>query len=72
MCYLFTHLQHAADRIEQPPVRVDLLLVLRLDNQDDLNGHEVIGVLSMRDDKLGRGVHGKLGCVLQRMSAAVT
>ena len=72
MAYTVAHLQHATDRVEQPPVRVDLLLVLRLDDQDNLDRHEVVGVLTRRNDKLRRGVDGQLGRVLQRVSEVAT
>ena len=43
-------------RIEEPAVRVDLLLVLRLDDEDELDGHEVVRVIRLRNDELRRGV----------------
>ena len=47
-------------------MRVDLLLVLGLQNQDNLDWHEVIGVLANRQDQLRGGIDGKL-CGILRM-----
>lgn len=52
-----TNLKHAADGIEQPPVRVDLLLILRLDDQDYLDRHEVVRVVTMGNDELGCSIN---------------
>ena len=52
-----TNLKHAADSIEQPPVRVDLLLILRLDDQDYLDRHEVVRVVTMGNDELGCSIN---------------
>jgi hypothetical protein len=32
------HLEHLSNGIEQPPVRVDLLLIFGLENKNDLDG----------------------------------
>jgi hypothetical protein len=34
-----TYLQHLANGVEEPSVRVDLLLVLGLENEDNLDGY---------------------------------
>ena len=60
-----TNLKHAADGIEQPPVRVDLLLILRLDDQDDLDGNEVVGIVAMRHHQLRCRIDRELGRVLR-------
>ena len=44
---------------------VDLLLVLGLQDQDDLDRHEVVGVIANRQDKLRSGIDGKLCSVLR-------
>lgn len=46
---------------------VDLLLVFRLDDQDDLNGDQVKRVIALRKYKLGLSVDGKLSGVLKSM-----
>ena len=51
-----SYLKHLADSVEQPAVRVDLLLVLRLDDKDNLDRYEVVGVVAMGDDQLWGGV----------------
>ena len=53
---LTTHLKHAANGIEQPSVRVDLFLVLSLDDQNDLDRNEVVGVLALWYHQLRRGI----------------
>ena len=47
---------------------VDLLLILRLQDQNNLHRHQVVGVIIMRDDELGRSIDGQLGGVLEDMS----
>lgn len=46
-------------------MRVDLLLVLRFQDKDDLNWNQVIGVVFVRKNQLRRRVHGELSGVLQ-------
>lgn len=46
-------------------MRVDLLLVFCLDDQDDLNGDQVKRVIALRKYKLGLSVNGKLSGVLK-------
>lgn len=59
-----THLKHLADGIEEPAVRVDLLLILCLDNEDDGHRDEVSMIITVRENELWRRINGKLGRVL--------
>ena len=59
-------LQHLTNGVEQPTVRVDLLLVLRLDDEDDLDWHEVVRIVTVRDDKLRCRINRQLCCVLYK------
>lgn len=66
-----TYLEHFANSVEEPSVRVDLLLVLRLDDKNDLYRHQVVGVICVRHDQLRCGINRQLGRVLlgrQRLS----
>ncbi len=45
-----TNLKHAANGVEQPPVGIDLLLILRLEDQNYLYRHEVVRVVTMGND----------------------
>ena len=57
-------LQHLADGVEEPTVRVNLLLVLSLNDQDDLTRDQVVGVIGLWENK-GRGsIHRQLGGIL--------
>jgi hypothetical protein len=56
--------QHPPDRIEQPTMRVDLLLVVLFQYKDDLDGDEVVGVSRVRLDELRFGVDRDLGGIL--------
>ena len=58
-------LQDTADGVEQPSMRVNLLLVLRLEDKDDLHRHQVVGVFSMGEDECWCGVDRDLCCVLK-------
>ena len=60
-----TYLQHLADGIEEPAVRIDLLLVFCLDNEDNLDGYQIVWIVSMWKDKLGRSIDRELRGVLQ-------
>jgi len=60
-----TYLKHLTDSIEKPPVGIDLLLVLGLQNQDDLDRHEVVRVIANRQNQLRGGINGKLRGVLR-------
>lgn len=62
-----TNFEHSSNRIEEPAMGVDLLLVFRLDDQDDLNGDQVKRVIALRKYKLGLSVDGKLSGVLKSM-----
>ena len=39
-------------------MRVDLLLVLRLEDKNDLDGNKVVGVFALRNDQLWCSVYG--------------
>ena len=45
-------------------MRIDLLLVLSLENKDDLDGYQIIWIIAMRKDKLRRGIDRQLRGVL--------
>lgn len=36
-----------SDTVEQPSMRIDLLLVLRLDHEDNLDRNEVVGIIRL-------------------------
>lgn len=61
-----TYLKHAADGIEKPPVTVDLLGVLLLEDKDYLYGHQIVWVVVMWKDKSWRRVDAELSCVLTK------
>ena len=54
---LDSYVQHTTNCVEQPTMRVDLLLVLRFQYQNNLNRHEVVGVISRWKDELRRGIN---------------
>ena len=59
-----TYFEHLANGVEEPTVRVNLLLVLSLNDQDDLTRDQVVGVIGMWENK-GRGsIHRQLGGIL--------
>ena len=58
------HLKHFAYSIKKPSMGIDLLLVLGLQDQDDLNRHEVVGVLANRQNQLRSGINRKLCGIL--------
>jgi hypothetical protein len=58
------HLKHPADCIEDPSVRVDLLLVLLLDDENDLHRDEVVGITALGNNELQGGIDRKLGGIL--------
>ena len=43
---------------------IDLLLVLGLQNQDDLDGHEVVGIIANRQNQLRSGINRELCGIL--------
>jgi hypothetical protein len=61
-----THVELSSNGIEQPAMRVNLLLVLCLDHQNDLNWDQVEWVVLLGEDELGLVVNRKLGGVLRR------
>lgn len=40
--HAYVGFQDRAERVEEPPVRIDLLLVLLLETEDDLHGHHAL------------------------------
>jgi hypothetical protein len=63
----------AADGVEEPSVRVDLLLVLSLDDEDDLNRDQVRAIiLLLGEDELGLSIDRELGGVLYDLMSAET
>lgn len=57
-------MEHFADCIEQPTMRVDLLLVLGLDDQNELNGNEIVRIFGLWENKSGRSINRQLSGVL--------
>ena len=57
--------KHLADSIEQPPMGIDLFLVLSFDNEHDLHWDKIICVIAMRDDQLQRAIDRELSGVLK-------
>lgn len=51
-------------------MRINLFLVLRLNNKDNLNGDEILCVIALRHNKLRCCVHGQLGGVLHEARSA--
>ena len=49
--------KNATEGLEEPSVRVDLFLVLRLQDEDDLNGNQVVRIIAMRDNQLWGCIH---------------
>jgi len=48
---LKTNAQHFANGVEEPTMRVDLFLVLRLQNENKLNRNKIVGIISMRKNQ---------------------
>jgi hypothetical protein len=46
-------------------VRIDLLLIFCLDNEDNLDGYQIVWIVSVWKDKLGRSIDRELRGVLQ-------
>lgn len=61
---LHTYLKYFANRVEEPTVGIDLLLVLGLDYQDDGDRYQVAVVVSMRKDELWCGIYRELRRIL--------
>lgn len=57
-------LQHLADGVEEPTVRVNLLLVLSLNDQDNLTRDQVVGVIGLWENKRRGSIHRQLGGIL--------
>ena len=41
---LSSHLQHPPDGIEEPTMRIDLLLILGFDHENNLDGNQITGI----------------------------
>ena len=63
-CRNDAYLKHFTNGIEEPSVGVDLLLVLCLQDEYDLDRHEVVRIVANRQDQLRSGVNGKLRGIL--------
>jgi len=59
------HLKDFANAIEEPSMGVDLLLVFGFQDEDDLDRHEVVGVIADRHNQLRSSIDGKLRGVLR-------
>ena len=66
-----TDFKHLANGVKEPTVRIDLLLVLCLNDEDDGHRYEVSVVITMRKDELWRRIDGQLGCVLEERQPSV-
>jgi hypothetical protein len=53
------------DCIEKPTMRVDLLLILCLEDENDLDRKKIVWVIGLGKNELWCGVDGKLSCVLE-------
>ena len=58
-------LEKLANGVEEPSMRIDLLLVLGLQDEYDLHRYNVIGVVTVGKNELGRGIDGNLGGILK-------
>ena len=58
------YLQYTFDGIEEPMMRIDLLLILGLQDKNDLNQDQIVGVILVGKDKLRCEVNGELDSVL--------
>lgn len=59
-----TYVDHFTNGIEQPPMRVDFLLILRLQNQNNLNRDQIVLVIRLGKHQLRCGVYRQLGRIL--------
>jgi hypothetical protein len=57
-------LKHPTDRVEEPTMTVDLLRILLLEDEDDLDGDEIVGIVVMRKNERRCRVDAELGRVL--------
>lgn len=60
-----TYIDHLANGVEEPPVRVDLLLILGFDAEDDLDRDKILLVVPVGLDELRGSVDRQLGGVLK-------
>jgi len=58
--------------IEKPAMRVDLLLILRLEDEDDLNRNEIIWIIGLGKNELRCSIDGKLSCILEETRSAIS
>ena len=58
------YLQYTSNGIEEPMMRIDLLLILGLQDKNDLNRDQIVGVILVEKDKLRCEVNRELGSVL--------
>ena len=58
------HLKDFTDTIEEPSMGVDLLLILGLQDKNDLDRHEVVGVIAGRHDQRRSSIDRKLRGIL--------
>ena len=59
------YLEHFTNSIEEPSMGIDLLLVLGLQDQDNLDRHEVVRVIVGRQDQLRSSIDRKLRSILR-------
>lgn len=59
-----TYVERFADSIEEPTMRVDLLLILGLEHKDDLNRNQIVGVVGLGKNQLRCCVDRELSRVL--------
>ena len=58
--------QHPSDRIEQPPMTVDLLFVFLFEHKDNLYWDEIVRITRVGLDQLGLCIDGYLGRILRK------
>jgi hypothetical protein len=69
--YTDFRLKYFTNTIEKPSMGIDLFLVLGLQDQDDLDRHEVVRVFATRQNQLRSGINRKLCGVLEDMSDGI-
>lgn len=52
-----TYIEDLANSVEEPTMRINLLLILCFQNENDLNGHQIVRVVLSGKDKLRCGVN---------------
>jgi hypothetical protein len=53
-------------------MRVDLLLIFCLEDEDDLDGKKIVWIIGLGKNKLRCGIDRKLSCVLEKKKYKVS